>query len=237
MKVCATGTAQLKMMNKCPLKDKKEMAKEERGTYDFVHDRESHVFAVSWKDNNTVKVMSNNEGLEPIQKVNRWSRNEKKYVKVDQPYCISSYNKSMGGVDRMDWYVNRYRIKIKGKKWYFPIFTFLVDTTLVNAYILYCMANPRVPLLDFKRSVTRAYLARSSISDPRNAGRPSLPKAAIKRVEEAVRLDPVGHMLERTHEGKQRKCGVCKRNARKQCSKCHVGLHVHCFADWHKRKC
>lgn len=71
---------------------------------------------MSWKDNNTVKVMSNTDGLHPFQKVTRWSKTEKRQVKVDQPHCIATYNKSMGGVDRMDWFVNKYPYKDQREK-------------------------------------------------------------------------------------------------------------------------
>lgn len=114
------------------LKDKKKIMKEERCHYDFANDRNSKVFAVSWKYNNTVKIMSNNEGLDPMRKVNKWSRNEKKYVKVDQPYCIANYNKTMVDVEYL------------------------------------CQ---QIPLTS--NGVT-------SISDPKNEGGPSLPKAATK---------------------------------------------------------
>lgn len=73
----------------------------------------------------------------------------------------------------------------------------------------------------------------NSLSDPRRLGRPSFNVKSQKRVPEPVRRDPVGHYLERTHEGKQRKCAVCKSNVRKQCTKCNVGLHVECVVAWH----
>ena len=61
--------------------------------------------------------------------------------------CICDYSKYMGGVDKMDWMINMYRIKIKSKKWYFPIFTNLVDMTVVNAHVLHEMVNGEISLL------------------------------------------------------------------------------------------
>ena len=72
-----------------------------------------------------------------------------------------------------------------------------------------------------------------SVSDPKNSGRPSLNKNILLRVPEVVRRSESGHALERTVEGKQRKCAVCKNNVRKQCIKCNVGMHVNCFLAWH----
>ncbi|XP_039276156.1 piggyBac transposable element-derived protein 2-like [Nilaparvata lugens] len=186
------------MNNNCPIKTDKEMKKEERGAYDYLFDEKTSMFAVTWKDNNIVKVQSNHEALEPKQSVNRWSKVAKEKIKVHQPFCIASYNKWMGGVDRMDWSINKYRIKIRGKKWYFQIFTNMIDMTLVNAHILYTIAGNKIPLLDFRRSIARSYLSLTSLSDPKKAGRPALTKLTSKRVLETVRFDPVGHFIERT---------------------------------------
>lgn len=232
--IAATGTVRYNRMNHCPVKTDSEMKKEERGVYDYRLDVTNKIFATVWKDNNIVKMLSNHQGVEPSENVGRWSRTEKKKVKVQQPFCIHQYNKYMGGVDKLDWNVNKYRIKIRGKKWYFPIFTNMMDLTLVNAHALYCIANGNIPLLEFRRSVARAYLQTASLSNPKSAGRPHLRKLAKNRVHEFVRKDPIGHFLERTDEGKQRKCAICKTNVRKQCAKCNVGLHVECMIEWHK---
>ena len=72
----------------------------------------------------------------------------------------------------------------------------MLDLTVVNAYALNCLANGSIPLLDFRRSIVRTYLQIVSISDPKNAGRPSLQKLAKNRIPEDVRRDPVGYSLE-----------------------------------------
>ena len=155
-------------------------------------------------------------------------------VTVEQPNCIAEYNTNMGGVDKMDWMINKYRIKIRGKRWHFPIFTYIIDMTVINAYVLYCMANEKIPLLEFLRRIVKCYMNTSSLSDPKRSGRPFLFKQAKKCVPEEIRKSNTGHHLERTEMGKQRKCAVCKVNARKQCSRCNVGLHVNCFPEWHQ---
>ncbi|CAK9801055.1 PiggyBac transposable element-derived protein 3 [Anthophora plagiata] len=232
--ILATGTVRSNRLNKCPIKSDYEFKNELRGSLDYRFDMNNEIFCVVWKDNKCVKVLSNHQGIQPLTNVTRWSKSEKQQIKIDQPYCISNYNKFMGGVDKLDWNVNKYRIKIRGKKWYFPILTSIIDTTVVNAYVLYCHANKVTSLLKFRRNIARAYLQRASPSNPKNRGRPSLQKQASKRVPESVRTDPIGHYLERTLQGKQRKCAVCKTNVRKQCGKCNVGLHVDCMEKWHK---
>lgn len=82
-------------------------------------------------------------------------------------------------------------------RWYFPLFTNLIDMTLVNAHVLYILANEKIPLLDFRRNIARTYLSLASVSNPKNSGGPSLPKLSTKRVLETVRRDSIGHYIEK----------------------------------------
>ncbi|GFR28184.1 DDE_Tnp_1_7 domain-containing protein [Trichonephila clavata] len=111
-------------------------------------------------------------------------------------------------------------------------FTNAVDVALVNAHTIYCIANGKMPLLNFRREVARFYLNLHSVSDPKNCGRPSYSVSSQKRVPEDVRKNPQGHYLERTLDGKQRNVRFVKKNVRKQCVKCAVGLHVECVIPW-----
>ena len=93
-----------------------------------------------------------------------------KQVTLNQPKYIADYNSHMDGVDKMDWLINKYRIKIRAKKWYFPLFMNMIDMAVVNAHVLYCMVNKKIPLLKFRRSIVRVYMKTSSVSDPKNSG-------------------------------------------------------------------
>ena len=74
----------------------------------------------------------------------------------------------MSSVDKMDWLINKYRIKIRAKKkWYFLLFTNMIDIAVVNAHVLYCMANKKIPLLKFRQRIVRVYVKTSSVSDPK----------------------------------------------------------------------
>ena len=85
--------------------------------------------------------------------VKRFNRAHKKDIQVPQPKLIAEYNGNMGSVDKMDWNVQKYRIRVRGKKWYFPLVTNAVDVALVNAHAIYYLAHGTIPLLDYRRTV------------------------------------------------------------------------------------
>ena len=132
--VLVSGTVRINRTNKCPLSTEQTLKKEERGFCDYKFDNKNEIFVVGWKDNNNVKVLSNHQGdlitKKPTQKVKRWSRQKKEQVTLEQPMCIANHNKFMGGVDKMDWLLNKYWTKIRRKIWYFPIFTNMIDMTV-----------------------------------------------------------------------------------------------------------
>ena len=113
--VSASGTVRINRTNKCPLSTNDILKKQDRGFYDYQMDSKSDIFAVVWKDNNNVKMLSNHQGTLPVQKVKRSSRQNKKQVTLNQPKCIADYNSHKGGVDKMEWLINKYRIKIRAK--------------------------------------------------------------------------------------------------------------------------
>ena len=78
-------------------------------------DKENAV--VIWKDNRAVIMVSSCFGSEPIQRVKKQDRKEKKEVSADMSYLVHKYNTSIGGTDRQDQNVNKYTISIHTKKW------------------------------------------------------------------------------------------------------------------------
>ena len=227
-----TGTVRSNRTAKCPLQEDKLMKKEGRGEVDFRFDEKEEILFVKWHDNSLFTVGTNHQTVELYASAQRWSKSAKKEITIPQPQLISRYNKFMGGVDHLDWLVQKYRIGIRSKKWYFSLFTNCLDVAIVNAWILHSMSTDSpLPLLQFKSFVAKHCLKLRSESDPKSAGRP---KKRSANVVAATRLSPVGHVLERTDGGKQRKCAVCKKKVSKQCRRCDVGLHMgECFDSWH----
>ena len=68
----------------------------------------------------------------------------------------------------MDENVSAYRISIRGKKWWWPILTWIVDAVIHSAWIL---AGSNLPQLEFKRQIAQTYLQTFG-AVPRTAGRP-----------------------------------------------------------------
>ena len=66
--------------------------------------------------NQAVTLGSNFLAVDPVGRVSRFSRKEKRKIQVSQLHMISQYNKFMGGVDLADNMLANYRIRIRGKK-------------------------------------------------------------------------------------------------------------------------
>ena len=235
--IAATGTVRVNRMEKAPLRDPKDMMKEKRGSFDFVTDFLLNITAVRWKDNKLVNALSTYTGNQPVQKAKRYCHQEKKRIEIDQPNIISVYNKSMGGVDRMDQNISTYMINLRSKKWWWPLFRFVIDAAANNAYQLYRSKNlspgeHRLDALGFRRAIVDAYyrLYRKSIASttlfPGNK--------ALHTPSKNLQFDGVNHWIVK---GTQRRCSLpgCKGTSKYFCEKCNVGLHPECFRLYHSK--
>lgn len=71
---------------------------------------------------------------------------------VERPQSVIDYNKSMGGVDLKDQYLQAYLIeRKKTKKWYMKMFKRLLNITILNSLIIWKKNNPamKVDILKF----------------------------------------------------------------------------------------
>ena len=90
------------------------------------------VALVSWHDNQFVNVASNVYDALPTSRKSRWNRKEK-IVQVEMPGTIQQYNQAMGGVDLFDQSVAAYRIRVRSKKWWWPLLNWGIKAAAVNA--------------------------------------------------------------------------------------------------------
>ena len=94
------------------------MEKSKRGNFDYATDAKSGLTVVHWHDNNIIMQHSSKQGgVTRPQIAKRWSKAETKRVEITQLFMVKHYNQTMGGVDRMDHNVDKYRISICSKKW------------------------------------------------------------------------------------------------------------------------
>ena len=151
----ATGTIRSNRSGGChkDLLSDKDLQKMERGSYDFRCDGYVHV--VKWYDSSIVSVASNFQTHLPVDAARR--RIGKNVEQVPQPMLISAYNTGMGGVDLFDKLLGSYRPIIRGKKWWWPFFTNVVNISVVAAWRLFGWIHDKpgnkVSNLEFRRSI------------------------------------------------------------------------------------
>ena len=234
----ATGTMRENRIPKdCPVMPKKTLLKQPRGFVEFANNPDDGIIIARWVDNSVVTMASTIHGIMPASSVQRYSQAEKKVVTVSRPYLFTTYNQGMGGTDRMDENISIYRIAIRGKKWWWPIFIWILDTAIHNAWILAKGAGSTIPQLEFRRQVAQTYLQRYGTM-PKSAGRPSTSKASSQRdsrISDDIRYDGRDHLVIATADGKRRRCaaGDCLSVVRTECQKCGVSLCIPCFVKFH----
>lgn len=222
-KIRATGTIRENRIKKCPVEDNKSMKKAKRGYFDHRFDKNNQILIVKWVDNSICTMASNFDSIEPLSKVRRWSKDQKAVVDVPQPLLYKNYNRGMGGVDLNDQSVNTYRIGIRGKKWWWVLFTHMINLGLTNGWKLSQIASEiKMTQLEFTRYVARSYL----LSGRNTASRkPSVPLSVI--------CDSSGHYPKKLE--KQLRCAICHSRIRWCCKKCNTTLCIEreCFEVYH----
>ena len=73
----------------------------------------------------------------PIKSVSRFSRAQRSEITAPQPHLLHQYNQYMGGFDLHDAFVSSYRVNIRSKKWWWPLFSHLIDSKIVNVWLIY----------------------------------------------------------------------------------------------------
>lgn len=226
----ATGTVRENRMLKCPLENNKSLGKKQRGAMDSRYDHVNEISVVRWNDNSVVTVASNCESVQPLVPVKRYNRKEKRDTSIPQPNMIAKYNKYMGGVDLHDNAIANYRINIRGKKWWWPLFINMLDSSVANAWKLHRLVYSDKPIsqLDFRSELVRSLISTGKCRTQSIRGRGS-----TSSIPSPARLDDIGHIIERNSENWRRRCRLCKSTTVFMCNKCRVPLHSNCFKEYH----
>lgn len=176
-----------------------------------------------------VTLLSNFLSHTPMGHAKRYDRKQRKLVTIEQPHLVDQYNHRMGGVDLFDNAVNNYRIRIRGKKWYWPLITNALDAAMVNAWKLHCFCRkyekkPPMSQFDFRVEVCESIMVKSKYQHP--GRRTSTP------AQSSVRNDQINHLI--TKLNTRHRCPQCGGKTEYGCLKCQVNLHpAPCFLDYH----
>ncbi|CAI9733933.1 Hypothetical predicted protein [Octopus vulgaris] len=144
------GTIRNDRTEKVPLQD---ISKAARCTCCAVEDKENGITLLRWHDKNQVNLVTNlkDEKIFDIGRCGRGKKSERNRVSVPRPNIVKLYNKQMGGVDLFDKLRGHYRIRIRSRKWYWPLFRFGLNESIVNLWILFRCIQRNISLLEFTR--------------------------------------------------------------------------------------
>ena len=220
--VRACGTIRI-IEQPLPFDVQKDCQKKPRGTFNFRSD--GSVVCVKWNDNCPVTVASNYCGVNPIQKVERRVKNEQKKI-VDHLSSSKMYNQEWKALMSCDKLLSSYRPRLRSRKWWWNLFSHIVNLSVVAAFKFYNHINSDgVSHIVFRREIARA-LIKVECPRKRLGGRTAPPS-------KAVRFDRINHNLESVSQGR---CALCKKNTRLCCVKCGKRLHRLCSKLYHKKK-
>lgn len=96
---------------------------------------------IKYLDNKCVIAGSTRYGLEPKSSLSRWCDKEKKKNNIPCPNIIKKYNENMGGILKNNALVSLYTTSFKSRRWYLPIFFYLLEMCVINACLLYRKEN------------------------------------------------------------------------------------------------
>lgn len=158
-------------------------------------------------------------------------------IVVPCPQVVQDYNKFMGGIDKHDMLCCLYGIDTKSRKWWHRLFFRLIDMTIINAYVIYCDVNAKIPLTDFRRNLAMGLVSKGIVKHYSNKRR----KISYS-VPHDVRLSNKGTHWPIFVESRGR-CEVCSSNKIHSrpysiCRACKVHLCVNnsknCFLIFHE---
>ena len=203
---------------------------EARGWIQVWQDRSNPCLTFSvWKDTKTVRFLS--MVSQPTLQPHCMRRVGGKYVRLNQPHAAHQYNQNMGGTDKFDQKRQVYPVGRPAKKMWKYLFWFLVNSCIVNAWILFQRCSRLKRPKHFSQFDFRLDLVRLLSKDFSGRKRPMLPPVGLPQGEHAnVNLAlkrPRRCKMHQQYFGKKRDtsfgCKSCGDIS--LCLDCHVRLH------------
>ena len=204
------------------------------------------MLVIKWSDKREVTILTtiHQPGHVSVQRRNRRAPGGRETVQ--KPTAIVEYNTYMGGVDRADQLLSYYGFAHRTVKWWRRLFFFLLDTAVVNSYVLYCEEHPdkkrRMTHVQFRIELANNLLGQAGEDPSSSHGPQAYILSFSARLTERHFPDTIG----KTAGGKsiQRDCKVCsqrKGRGRKttvyKCKQCDLPMCVvPCFELYHTKK-
>lgn len=167
--VRATGTICENRTEKYPLMNAKHMKKTKKGYFDFRVEENDEIILCRWHGDGIFSLCSNAVGIEPVSEISCFADDEE-IARISQPCIVKLYNECREGVAKTGQIISKYRVRIRSKKWYSALVSYMIDAAVSNAWLLHRTCNPgtSVGLSDFRRYIAHFYLEhKSNLSDER----------------------------------------------------------------------
>lgn len=244
--IYCTGTVRANRVGSLPIKPNSELVKQGRGAMDGCTSSDNKLCLVRWNDNSLVTVLSSAYDWQTnLGQVKRYDNSTKAYVDVACPSAIIEYNKSMGGVDKLDFLLSLYRIHIKSKKWTLRVIFHFIDLAVVTSWLQYIkdcksVGHPKsqqLSLLQFRFNIAECMIKHNT--NPLDKAAVGKPRRSLQSAPPTdVRFDGIGHFpvwKDKRQRCKLSTCVECFSFV--VCEKCGVSLCLNkqrnCFRDYH----
>ena len=151
------------------------------------------------------------------------------------PNVIAQYNANMGGTDRMDQNIGKYRPSIRTKKWGWSKFVFSISSATQNSWLLHRQSESAkqrpMDYLSFLRAVAMSYIVRYRKTTS-GFGRPRKSLSATNDDDQSRFSGD--HFSMSIPKRTQRVCRYCGKKTTKMCSRrISCPLHEVCFRQYH----
>lgn len=200
-----------------------------KGDSASLFDRTNEVLAIRWRDNALVTVLTNHGTVEPKSNTKRYDRIKKTHINVKIPNAIAQYNKNMGGVDLHDNALANYRIAVRSKKWWWPLFINLLGNMMVNAWKLHVLVSTKEGTKPLSQLQFRASIVNELLTCTKSTG----DQVSKNNSLQLPNINKTIHCISR-RSGNPRRCVVCHTHTPYECEVCSVRLHQKCFSKYSK---
>lgn len=212
-----------------------------RGEFQFRCSEEGLV-SMFWKDRKGIYFLSNYHDVTDVMSVGRRNKDGSR-EEITCPKLVKDYNENMGFVDKADMLKALYEVNRKSRKWWHRIFWYILDVTVVNAFIIYREQtnDMKTNLMKFRLSLVAGLIGAKTNTPTRAKTSPKLLSKFKPYVAPGLRYDKTSHMPKR---GSSRRCAQCSTKKEPHrtkwfCETCEVGLCMtkdkNCFNEYHKK--